>query len=214
MATDAQVAANRFNARASTGPTSAEARERVRLNAVRHGLATTAAMVLPDEDREAFEGLRERLWLDLLPEGELQEQLAERAAMLLWRLARAGRLETALFRQGDLTAEKSRIGGRLELRKRRRELPQTNNHLTYASEAEGARLDAIESGLDAVPLAPAFAEDARGAQVFDRLSRHETTLQRALRETLVDLARLRREAAARATGDSARVIEGEAGQAA
>lgn len=192
LGTDAQNAANRRNAQACTGPLTLPGKERARLNGVRHGLATTAAMVLPDEDEAAFERLREGVWLDLLPEGEVQEQLAERAALLLWRLARAGRLETALFHQGDLMTARARIDARLDLRKKRKDAAPLYNHDSFASEAETARLAAVEAALDGVALAPAFTEDARGPNVFERLARHETGLQRALLQVLDRLAALQR----------------------
>ena len=52
-----QLEANRRNARNSTGPTSAEGKQRSRCNAVRHGLtAETVIGALEDaEDYQAFE---------------------------------------------------------------------------------------------------------------------------------------------------------------
>ncbi len=46
-ASEAQILANRRNAALSTGPTSAEGKERSRRNALKHGLAAT--VVVPEE---------------------------------------------------------------------------------------------------------------------------------------------------------------------
>ncbi len=58
MTTFKQIEANRRNALKSTGPTSAQGKQRSRANAVRHGLtAETVIGALEDaEDYKAFEG--------------------------------------------------------------------------------------------------------------------------------------------------------------
>lgn len=96
MTSARQIAANRRNALRSTGPRSVEGKTRSSQNAMKHGLLS-AQTVLPDEDREAFDVLRERLWDALRPEGPVEELLAESALSLAWRLARLGRVEAGLF---------------------------------------------------------------------------------------------------------------------
>src|SRR5215471_13112905 len=58
MTTERQKAANRANARRSTGPKTPKGKAAVRLNAIRHGLLARDA-VLPGEDSDAFEELLE-----------------------------------------------------------------------------------------------------------------------------------------------------------
>ena len=96
MTTDRQIAANRQNALRSTGPTSREGQARSSQNALRHGLLSRNTL-LPDEDHDAFQALRERLWEALQPEGSIEELLADSALSLVWRLARLGRVEAGLF---------------------------------------------------------------------------------------------------------------------
>ena len=56
MATAAQIEANRRNAQKSTGPKTDEGKDRVRRNAVKHGMtARTIMPVLPQEDPKELE---------------------------------------------------------------------------------------------------------------------------------------------------------------
>ena len=111
MTTRRQTEANRRNARASTGPATEAGKAASSVNALRHGLTAARAVVLPDEDGEAFEALRRELMADLAPEGALQCQLADRACVLMWRLSRAARLETELFTYWDFAGPAERDGG-------------------------------------------------------------------------------------------------------
>ena len=109
MTTRRQTEANRRNARASTGPATEAGKAASSVNALRHGLTATRAVVLPDEDGEAFEALRRELMADLAPEGALQCQLADRACVLMWCLSRAARQETELFTYWDLLAQRNEM---------------------------------------------------------------------------------------------------------
>ena len=87
---------NRKNARKSTGPRSAEGKERSRFNAVKHGL-TARTLVLPGEDPDALQ-LRLDGWIDSLkPKNELEHYLVDRAVRVSWQLDRADRAEVARF---------------------------------------------------------------------------------------------------------------------
>jgi hypothetical protein len=83
MTSDRQRSANRANARASTGPKTSEGKATVRLNAMQHGLLSRD-VVLPGEDAEAFEDLRNRVWADLAPAGPLEELLTDRVVNAMW----------------------------------------------------------------------------------------------------------------------------------
>ncbi len=56
-----QIEANRRNAQKSTGPKTNEGKEVSRLNVLKHGLLAEM-LLLPDENVEAFEQLREGLY--------------------------------------------------------------------------------------------------------------------------------------------------------
>ena len=89
----AKVAANRRNALKSTGPTSAAGKARASANAVRHGLLSWRP-VLPHAERpEDWDAHLARTVASLSPDGHLEAVLAERVALLLWRLDRVARYE-------------------------------------------------------------------------------------------------------------------------
>ncbi len=211
MTTQRQIEANRHNALSSTGPRTVEGKERSRMNALTHGLQARNH-VLPDEDEGAFERLREGMWLDLLPEGELEEQLAERASLLFWRLARAGRLETGLYAWRHHHRTKQRIRGDQFDRMYRAENLNGEKHERFAADDEMERSAAAGAALDAAVLAPGFLEDARTVNIFEKLTRYEASLQRALESTLDQLLKLQRRRETGAPG-SVVTLEGEARRA-
>ena len=96
MATRKQIAANRRNAKKSTGPKSPEGKARSAQNALRHGLLSRTP-VLPDEDGAQYETLRVELYLELRPLTELEKLIVNRIAAVQWRLARIPGLEAELF---------------------------------------------------------------------------------------------------------------------
>ncbi len=85
-------AANRANARRSTGPRTAAGKARVSLNALTHGM-TAHACVLPFENRDHFEKFAAALRADLEPAGFLQTLMAERLIELAWKLRRAAKAQ-------------------------------------------------------------------------------------------------------------------------
>ena len=93
-------AANRANARHSTGPRTVAGKARVRMNAVRHGLASQAA-VLPGEDPEELAALARAYEADLRPRGALERDLVARIVGINWRLRRVARAEEAMWARQD-----------------------------------------------------------------------------------------------------------------
>ncbi len=72
MASERQIRANRDNAKKSTGPRSTEAKRRVALNAVKHGLFTRS-LLLPGESESELIDLEKRLYAQYQPEGDVEE---------------------------------------------------------------------------------------------------------------------------------------------
>jgi hypothetical protein len=99
MITKKQLQANRNNARLSTGPKTAEGRQRSRLNALRHGL-TGQVTTMTEEDRAARDKFSEALIQNLAPVGAMENQLAQRIATDSWRLNRISAVEDNLFALG------------------------------------------------------------------------------------------------------------------
>jgi len=98
MATEAQIQANRANAKKSCGPRTDAGKSRSRLNSLKHGArAETVNPVLPQEDPAELES-RIQEWVDdYQPTNAMERELVTRAARLSWTLDRAERHETALL---------------------------------------------------------------------------------------------------------------------
>jgi len=96
MTTDRQIAANRLNAKNSTGPRTDAGKRRSRRNAIRHGLtAETTIGVL--EDPAAYKVLQRAIYSDYRPRTNFELELVARLVSLLWRLRRAVAIESALL---------------------------------------------------------------------------------------------------------------------
>ena len=83
MATDKQIAANRLNAQLSTGPRTEEGKAASSRNAIKHGLFTEA-LLIPGEDQQHLEDLRQQFLTDYLPAGAEEELLVEEIASSAW----------------------------------------------------------------------------------------------------------------------------------
>ena len=93
---DSRAVANRANAQHSTGPKTEEGKNRSRFNAFRHGL-TGKTIVMPWQDREAYEAFCRKILDGLKPEGPVEEQYAQTFADCSWRLNSAAAREANLF---------------------------------------------------------------------------------------------------------------------
>ena len=100
MATAAQIAANRENAKLSTGPRTPEGKALSRVNAMKHGLLAEKVLTLEDGDSTEFFELYVEMHTDLDPEGRLEEMLVDRIISLSWRLMRACKIEREILLQG------------------------------------------------------------------------------------------------------------------
>jgi len=96
MATEAQIAANRRNALASTGPRTNEGLAASSANATRHGL-TSGFRVLTNESQEEFDALVAEYHRIFAPTNIHERFLVEELAQARWRLARARRIEATVY---------------------------------------------------------------------------------------------------------------------
>ncbi|MGA9777253.1 MAG: hypothetical protein ACLPRE_01110 [Limisphaerales bacterium] len=92
MSTSAQVAANRANARRSTGPANTGS---TRFNALRTGL--TARGLTPMDDIDGFDALLAQLRAEFQPVGVLENFTVERIGLAMLRRQRGERLEAAFL---------------------------------------------------------------------------------------------------------------------
>jgi hypothetical protein len=89
-------AANAANAQLSTGPRTPEGKERSKRNSLRHGLATDAVL-MPWEDKAAYEVLLQDYTALYRPCGEVECELLQRVVDCFWRLLRADRVHDAFL---------------------------------------------------------------------------------------------------------------------
>jgi hypothetical protein len=162
MATQAQILANRSNARKSTGPRTAEGKAVVAQNAVKHGLCGRDTIIV-GEDPGEFESYRARMLAELDPVGEVESNLAERIVGLSWRLKRADRLQATAFDS-------------LYARQKHSPMEQYDR----VQDADGGSI-----------LGRALVRDFGDARVIDRLSMYERRIEHSLYRTMAELKRHR-----------------------
>ncbi len=170
MASERQIEANRQNAQFSTGPKTPEGKAESNRNAVTHGL-TARSGLLPGEDPEEFDSLREAVISQLDPENALEHELAERIVSVLWRLRRVPAFESALIAWLDLEKKKEATIHPLA------RLP-TDDFTPFVPRKRQAN-DPLVLGRTVEVL---LRSDFTG-----KLSRYETSLQRQLSTLLNDL---------------------------
>ena len=100
MTSAKQLAANRDNARKSTGPRSKAGKSRSRRNAWKHGL-TAKEIISPRESSRKFHGLRAELWEQIQPAAGLESLLFDRLTAYAWRMRRVPGLEAQCFVGGN-----------------------------------------------------------------------------------------------------------------
>ena len=91
----------------STGPRTPEGKARSSMNALKHGLTATAALI-PGEDPEEFAAFVADVVVDLEADGPVQRDLARRAAILMWKRQRLEHAEAQVF---DELARNYVVGG-------------------------------------------------------------------------------------------------------
>jgi len=99
LATQKQIEANRKNAKRSTGPKSAKGKARVSKNAIRHGVCSINPVVHDLENLDTWKAFEKGIRDSLAPVGLLEETLAARVTLCLWRLRRTASYETGATRQ-------------------------------------------------------------------------------------------------------------------
>lgn len=208
MGSDAQNAANRRNARKSTGPRSAEGKQKSSQNALKWGLSSPqGGVLLPTECRDEFDAFRDALLAYYKPVGAGEEETARIAIEKFWCLRRASKIERGILAQGIAAAD----ARYLTEQKRKWEITQGDvtkarladsglrpsgevveiTSLELHEEAELAICDALDvKREDEARLASGFIEDAAGANALAKLGRYETMHFRQLTQALAMLREL------------------------
>lgn len=171
---------------------------------MQHGLLAEAAL-LPDEDEATFRSFTAKMKKDLEPVGEMESMLVEQVISTLWRSRRLTQVESGLFVRESAAQdeEHSRAEARaLEISVN--QLLAEQNVLTSQRPAlilgEEQREEALERAEAAAAvqqtelarLGGTFAREAQAGDVFSKLTRYETTLDRKLERTLRQLDGLQR----------------------
>jgi hypothetical protein len=196
MTSERQKAANRANARHSTGPKTPDGKAAVRLNACWHGLLARD-VVLPEEDADAFEDLFNRVRANLLPEGPIEQFLADSVVNTMWRLRRLARAETALLhsRIHGLRADrlKTQVGSYERYEQTYPVFPlQTviTDKAAHTEAREALERARYERDRDEVLLGRAIDADAKEGDAFAKLARYERSLERSFHRALDELRRI------------------------
>ena len=100
MSTPSRAEINLLNSQHSTGPKSAEGKQRSSMNALRHGLTSQRA-VLPTEDPSAYQLHVNAYTGEYNPKGTTESDLVRSLADVSWRLNRVAALETNLIDEAE-----------------------------------------------------------------------------------------------------------------
>jgi hypothetical protein len=186
MTTEKQFAANRQNAKNSTGPRSEHGKRRSRRNAFRHGLAAeTVIDVL--EDPADYKALASRINADYRPRTNFELELVARLVSLLWRLRRAVAIEGGLFEIQAQALRKRSASARYNKDKLRpfyalipALTPIQGSRDLSTSEAHAGPEDADRLAIKSVPseIARSFSRVSSSGELFERLGRYEMKLWR------------------------------------
>jgi hypothetical protein len=91
-----KIAANRANARKSTGPKTQAGKDVSRRNSLVHGL-TAGVLFLDHEDPAEFHALREAFLAEYPPTDVLDREYVDRLASIVWRMRRIPLFEGTLI---------------------------------------------------------------------------------------------------------------------
>jgi hypothetical protein len=164
MTTPRQIAANRANAKRSTGPRTEHGKARSRMNAWKHGV-TAENIVIFVEKADDFDGLRAELWEEWKPQPGLESCHVDYLATQCWRLRRvplyeAAAIDTCCMGLAQSFADNARLAA-----------------LHGAPTVEAVEED-IEPGQY---LGKVIVHDA---DILGKLARHEATLMAGIRKTV------------------------------
>jgi hypothetical protein len=174
MSTQAQIIANRNNAKKSTGPRTRAGKAAASKNSIKHGLFVRQA-VISSEKQADFCIERERILSDLVPESPMESMLAERIVDLSWRLNRVRCIQNQTI--DALNARNSSS----PLSKLTQSLLFKGNNLPQADSSDSANDLAL--GLMAI-------KDFSNSRVLDRLLMYERRIEHSMFKTMFEFQRL------------------------
>jgi hypothetical protein len=174
--TEAQINANRENAKKSTGPRTAEGKAASSRNRLLHGLRANKHILL-DEDPEDFLLLLKDLHDRFQPVGGAEEMLVLRIASAHWRLDRAFPLEASLYRN-RLQEVAEEEAGRQRSYDWQKECAELQGSPPPPAPAPSDERDRLARAFDADCVAP---------NSLARLARYEGSIERSIDRCLRQL---------------------------
>ena len=175
MASQRKIAANRRNAKRSTGPRSESGKAASRLNSTQFGIWCTAA-TLCDEDASALADLIRELAESEDPVGPFEERAVQQIGLGLWRLDRIARVEAGVLtahhfgrlRQDTRDAENRRVLGS-DL------IPRSD-----ASRDLEFQIDAAQAAHPSTPVGLAYLKDVAGPAALEKLTGYARSIEASI----------------------------------
>ena len=169
MSTEAQIIANRRNARKSTGPRTCEGKTAISQNALKHGLLAQQD-VISSENQDDFSLYREWMLAELAPAGPMESMLAQRIVSLSWRLKRAGHIQNQTI---DAMNQDNKSNPLARL-------------LKNLGQSQSSQSDSAPD----LALGRLAIKDFSNARALERLLMYERRLEHSLYKTILELQRL------------------------
>src|SRR4051812_49044024 len=186
-----RIAANRANARRSTGPRTTTGKRRSSRNATSHGIYCRD-LVLAGESHEEFRAYRDAYLLRLNPQDVLELLIVDRIVAAAWKLRR---LQTA---EPYIHAAEAQVMRDSEQRQRDQIEEDLIEHQRNLG-GDPREVEAMLAEADAKPAHERFSAAAtlavsmvRGDGGFERLTRIEQRLERSIHRHLDELRKLRK----------------------
>jgi hypothetical protein len=186
MTTEKQIAANRENAKKSTGPQTLNGKRKSRRNAVRHGL-TAETVIDVIEEAADYEALAAAINADFRPATNFELELIAWLISLLWRLRRATAIESGLLGLEVLRSRRSVPKDRLSVFYNA--IPSVTRPIEYEPAVQNAAMAQSCPPVDSQKSVRGSAKNrcvarsylrlaTKDGQAFERLNRYETGLWR------------------------------------
>jgi hypothetical protein len=185
MATEKQLAANRQNAKSSTGPRTEAGKRRSRRNAIRHGL-TAQTVIEVYEDATEYRALQRAVSEDYRPRTNFEIELVARLVSLLWRLRRTVAIESGLL---NIHAQRKDQKPKDNLEILYNLIPSLtrkagSNRDSGSNACTESNQEQVASARDAI--AQSFLRLGRtDSRIFERLGRHESNIWRQTVQTIL-----------------------------
>jgi hypothetical protein len=189
MPTPKQMAANRRNAKRSTGPKTRAGKDRASRNSLQHGIFALRSVALPWESKKELAMLNEYFVQDLAPQGIMERFLVEQIRNAAWRLERLNRFET-----GMMTALNLQIAT-MRAEEAQKPLALPYDLLQVSTLPEEATVGQCSDGSEVYVYRTMMVDEALAFMRPDqddmaRLQRYRTSIENTLYRALHELQRL------------------------